>query len=211
MWLGKNSDDVFLASSHLAGLVKTSLHQSGLWQTSLVSSQGGVPWDVGTDTRHLDRWAEPEPLAPGITHAFMVIMPASQLLAWTDAGRGGGARLMMEPTGALSVEVLILRPTHIPTVLRSPDSVIFGEFSLSGGAEVVLLSRKLPWTDDDEARLEAMKALRRPQSTYNDPRPLRPSPPGTLHMTRVTMFGGDNTGRRFVIDAYDPEPFPGRE
>jgi len=212
VWTGPHADDVYVTSRHLAGLVKTSLHQSGQWQTSTVRRSGGEPWDLGIGGRHLDRWKEPEALSPGITLAFMIVMPASQLVQWRDHTDDPCVRLMMEPDCALSVDVLILRPTETPIPLRAPNSVVFAKLDLGAGTEVVLLSRKLPWSAEDERILTDMKAQAAlSDRTFNDPRPPTPSAPGVVHMTRMTMFGTGDNGPRFVVDAFDPRPLPGHE
>jgi hypothetical protein len=210
IWTAVHSSDVYVASRHLAGLVKTSLHVSGQWQTSLLSRDSlRQSWPVPPPGRHLDRWSRPAEFAPGFTHALMIVIPWTQLLPWTDSPRQDTCRLMMEVDTALAVDVLILQATVRPVSLRFPDTVVFGRLDIGEGNEVVLLSRRMPWTAEDAERLEAMKTQARSSARmYVDPRtPPRSGEPGVIHITRLTHFGTDGHGRRYIVDAFEDRPF----
>lgn len=199
----------------MAGLIKTSLHQSGVGQTSFLREDLVLPWDSGEVPagRHLDRWARSAPVIPGITHAFMIVIPGTQLVAWSDDDPGiDTCSLMMQSDLALAVDVLLVEPTAQPQTLSIPDSVVFGRLATATDLEAVLVSRKLPWTPEDEGLLTTMKAQADVSSrTLTDPRPAPSSTGDVLHMRRVTMFGTGDSGVRFAVDAYDPRPLPGYE
>ena len=213
VWGMPHTSDVYLTSRELGRLVKTSLHQSGKWHTRLEDPGLAGLWpEVGSRDGRLDHWTQPPDLSPGIVHAFMIVMPSTQLVPWAaPSAKSGTARLIMEPGTALAVDVLMLRPTLEPVPLHVPNSVVFARFEIGDGREVVLVSRRLEWSDDDERKLEEMKQEARTSSrTLTDPRPISDDP-GVTHMTRMTVFGTGDRGTRFVVDAYDPRPVPGRE
>jgi hypothetical protein len=199
-----NSSDIYVASRHLAGIVKTSLHQSGSWQTSFIRNDV-VPTDSAglIPNRHLDRWARPNEFAEGFTQALTIIVPWTELVPWEEqGGRTGTLRLMMEENCALSVEMLLLRPVTFPVPLRFTDSIIFAKFDLGGGNEFVLVSRKIPWTDEDVQMLKGQKegASGSPR-TFHDPRPRKPTSGEVRHITRLTMFRTSELGHRYIFDA----------
>ncbi len=204
--------DAYIASRHLAGMVKTSLHDSGVCQTSFVDRGAVVPWaDLDSPTRHLDRWARPTSLLPGIIHAFMIVFPESELVAWRETKvEKDAVRLPVALACGSAVDVFILEPTIFkPEALRIPDSVIFARLSAGPSREVVLVSRKLPWTVTDQALLTEKKAASRGSPrTITDPRPAKPVTPDMRHATRMTMFGNSEDGLRYVVDAWADRPLP---
>jgi len=76
LWTLRN--DVYLSVRSLGGIFKASLHESGQWQCSFSSTyiaNTGTPNKV----RHIDQWQRPEEIYPGLTLAFRVIIPNSEL------------------------------------------------------------------------------------------------------------------------------------
>lgn len=202
VWVPRNSTDVYFASRQLGHMAKTSLHQSGSWQTSLLSNALIPAVDSALTSRHLDRWERPAEFAAGFTQALTVIFPWTELVPWREEAKKPTVRLMMEEHCALSVEVLMLRPTPVPVPMHFETAVIFATFDLGNDHELVLVSRKVPWRDEDAAKLEAAKAMS-PSSprSYVDPRPAKAAEPKTTQITRHTMFTMLEDGTRCVVDA----------
>jgi hypothetical protein len=204
VWVPPNSSDVYIASRQMAGIVKTSLHESGSWQTGFIR-EGLVSTEIAgsAPSRHLDIWPRPSEFGEGFTRALTIIFPWTELVPWREEkSREGTVRLMMEENCALGVEVLMLRPVPSPVPLHIADSAVFGTFDLGNDHEVVLVSRRIPWTDEDVQHLEELKS-RPPSSgrTFRDPRPDKPSSEDVRHITRMTMYGTDDKGHRWIVDA----------
>lgn len=211
VWVPSNSSDVYIASRHLAGIVKTSLHQSGSWQTSFIRDDLMPTDDAGlAPNRHLDRWSRPHEFADGFTQALTIIIPWTELVHWREDGVATGTlRLMMEENCALSVEMLSLRPVMFPVPMRFTDSIIFAEFDLGNDNEFVLVSRKIPWTDEDVQMLEERKTGASASSrSFVDPRPQKASSEEVTDITRMTMFSTSERGHRYILDAVSWTPPP---
>jgi hypothetical protein len=199
-----NSSDVYIASRQFAGIVKISLHQSGIWQTSFIRDDLMPTDNTGSaPSRHLDRWTRPDEFAEGYTQALTIIFPWTELVTWhEDDVPTGTLRLMMEENCALSVEMLLLRPVMFPVPLRFTDSIIFADFDLGNDNQFVLVSRRIPWTDEDVQMFEQQKADASASArAFHDPRPRKPTSEGVRHITRLTIFTTSIRGHRCVIDA----------
>ena len=199
-----NSSDVYIASRQFAGIMKTSLHQSGSWQTSFIRDDLMPTNNAGSaESRHLDRWARPNEFAEGFTQALTIIIPWTELVPWREEGVPAGTlRLMMEENCALSVEMLSLRPVMFPMPIRFTDSIIFARFDLGNDNEFVLVSRKIPWTDEDVQMLKEQKAAASTSArTFRDPRPPKPTSKEVSHITRLTIFTTSERGHRYILDA----------
>lgn len=204
VWMPNNSSDVYVASRHLAGIIKTSLHESGSWQTSFIRDDL-MPTDNSglAASRHLDRWTRPDEFAEGYTQALTIIIPWTELVPWREEGVPTGTlRLMMEENCALSVEMLLLRPVMFPVPLHFTDSIIFAAFDLGNDNEFVLVSRKIPWTDIDVQMLKEEKTGAPASArSFADPRQVKQTSENVSHITRLTMFRMSEQGHRYILDA----------
>ena len=199
-----NSSDVYVASRHLAGIMKTSLHESGSWQTSFIRDDLMPTDDSGlVASRHLDRWARPNEFAEGYTQALTIIIPWTELVPWQEEGVPTGTlRLMMEENCALSVEMLLLRPVMLPVPLRFTNSIIFATFDLGNDYQFVLVSRKIPWTEVDVQMLKEHKTSSSISArSFRDPRQDEQTSEDVSHITRLTMFHTSEQGHRYILDA----------
>lgn len=83
LWTSKKpKSDVYLAARPIAGALKASLHQSGVWQVSFTSEYVSTLRSRGSwprASRHVDRWRRPTEISRGITLAFRIVIPASEL------------------------------------------------------------------------------------------------------------------------------------
>lgn len=80
VWTHKN--DVYFQTAPLGGVLKVSLHESGRWQMSFTSEfvkkmQAKGQWPA--ISRHMSRWSRPREISPGVTLAFRIIIPTSEL------------------------------------------------------------------------------------------------------------------------------------
>ena len=88
LWTSRNKSDVYLSAWALTSVLKVSLHQSGAWQHAFTSTRGTRHVAPGQD-RAMARWARPADFAPGITRAFEIMIPASEItkppyLGWDE-------------------------------------------------------------------------------------------------------------------------------
>jgi len=82
VWTAKSpKSDVYLAARSLAGTLKVSLHESGIWRSAFVSQN--VPRFLHSSEdrsrRLIQEWSRPSELAPGVTLAFRIVVPTSDL------------------------------------------------------------------------------------------------------------------------------------
>jgi hypothetical protein len=84
-WVSPRRSDVYIAVRSIAGKFKASLHESGVWRagftTQFSSKPGGFVLPPGD--RAQEKWRRPEEFAPGLTMAFQIVVPESEL--WLPA------------------------------------------------------------------------------------------------------------------------------
>lgn len=77
-----SKSDIFISPRNTAGLIKASLHESGIWRFAFTAEYAerefGKEHEVH-DTRLIDRWERPNDIAPGVTLAFRIVIPGSDL------------------------------------------------------------------------------------------------------------------------------------
>jgi hypothetical protein len=81
-WASKNALDVYIQCIPLRRSWKVSLHQTGSWHHGFTStSKEAQTLEVGGRPRHLDIWAAPTEMAPGVRRGFCVVIPDAELRA----------------------------------------------------------------------------------------------------------------------------------
>jgi hypothetical protein len=80
IWTDKGNSDVYIAARVLGGVVKVSLHQSGVWRIAFTEEywEGSTAPEVGEGDRLIERWTPPKPIQ-GITSAFMIAVPSAEI------------------------------------------------------------------------------------------------------------------------------------
>lgn len=81
VWTSKPpKSDVYIAVRHLAGILKISLHESGVWRAAFTSQFAERRFDRDpTESRLIERWKRPGDLSPGVCLAFRIIVPTTEL------------------------------------------------------------------------------------------------------------------------------------
>lgn len=80
VWTSKHpKSDVYISSRSIAGILKTSLHESGLWRAAFTTQYSLK--NVGKTNRLIEEWPRPSQIQPGYTLAFRFIMPTNDLSA----------------------------------------------------------------------------------------------------------------------------------
>jgi hypothetical protein len=73
---------VYIAARTLGGILKVSLHESGVWRFAFTEEHWEGQAATGSEDRVIERWNRPPPII-GITSAFMVVVPTSEIdLPW---------------------------------------------------------------------------------------------------------------------------------
>jgi hypothetical protein len=78
MWTSRTKSDVYVSAWALTSVLKISLHESGDWQHAFTDTRGMAHVPPGQD-RALYRWYRPPEFSPGVTRAFEIMIPASEV------------------------------------------------------------------------------------------------------------------------------------
>ena len=78
MWTSRTKSDVYVSARALTSVLKVSLHESGDWRHAFTDTRGMAHVPPGQD-RALARWKRPPEFEPGLTRAFEIIIPASEV------------------------------------------------------------------------------------------------------------------------------------
>jgi hypothetical protein len=113
LWLNDRRDDVYLAPRPIAGVLKLTLHvEPGVWRFAFTRQhvEAGSPFvPPGTD-RAMDEWSPPQDFADGWQRAFVLIVPASEVVdpGSPYAAKGDVLWLPSPPDGELTEFTLLL-------------------------------------------------------------------------------------------------------
>lgn len=192
------SSNVYISARILGGHLKVSLHQDGRWRYALTSERlrKGLSLPGWNRTgRVAEEWHRPPEIEPGLTRAFTIRFPASEL---RDTHKS-------QP---LPPDVVWLpRPPHehqgIVTVLlahghgdgwpgKDAGTALVGAIGLMSGETVFLVYHTLPIPPELSSRVKALKAATvstLPTVAVLDPR---------AH--RIQVFAEDDVGIRCLLD-----------
>jgi hypothetical protein len=147
LWAERN--DVYIAARILGGAYKISLHESGDWREAFDSNYVRRHPELlppGRD-RTLERWPRPPELRPGLTRAFRILVPRSEVV-----GAASPLRSSKQVTWVLPAPVGWLTCF---TILLSTRDWLADEHPASGQATSRLvgrleLPREVVWVVADE-------------------------------------------------------------
>jgi hypothetical protein len=78
LWTSRTKSDVYVSAWALTSVLKVSLHESGDWRHAFTDIRGMAHVAPGQD-RAMARWERPPEFAQGVTRAFEIIIPASEV------------------------------------------------------------------------------------------------------------------------------------
>jgi hypothetical protein len=111
LWLVPSKNDVYIAARNAAAAFKVSLHQSGRWRVGFTNPDDPlIP--KGRD-RAVHKWHRPPELAPGMTRAFEIGIPATEIALLPDAAKHHPDTVWFEPPPkdqAMNFDVFLARP-----------------------------------------------------------------------------------------------------
>jgi len=190
--------DVYLTARSLGGTMKASLHRSGNWQfgfTSEFETKGRSQGNWPLDSRHIERWVRPPEIGGGITLAFRVVIPASELREWPLETSKEVQWLPAPDSGNAGVIELAFTEEALPLSKGWPGknrvrTSPFGLIGLATGEFAWLLYRQEAMTDEYREKLEEYRA-----------RVLGQVPGPILKGKRIALHGlNHEDGCRFFID-----------
>ncbi len=81
LWTSGKHSDVYLAARTVAQDLKISLHESGNWRHAFTSEHlsGPSPFISPDQDRAVSKWQRPPEMAPGVTRAFQILVPGSEV------------------------------------------------------------------------------------------------------------------------------------
>jgi hypothetical protein len=190
------ADDVYITSRHVGAQYKVSLHQSGSWRMSVEPidpATGVLGPPIGGET-----WSRPDPIAPGLTKVFAVLIPGGAIGTPLTPDVEARVRLVNLPPGAVGVQFTVFY-AH-PDVrgdwpgANAMRSTLVGRFTLpTSGERVFVVAHALDELPAVGPRSASGTTL--PGFTPDDLR--RMAADGNL---RGILFGADDDGMRWFID-----------
>lgn len=161
LWSSGPKGDVYLAARTLAQDIKVSFHHSGKWRHAFTEEHVSKPTSFvpSGEDRAQSKWRRPSEMAPGVTMAFQIIVPASEVtLPAGGTGSPTGSkqsivRVPAAPIGSATYFTIIFttRGTTAATLpgwpgRRAMDTVLVGRIGLptSETVWVVAHEQRLP-------------------------------------------------------------------
>jgi hypothetical protein len=149
--------DIYLASRSIGATFKTSLHESGRWRVGYTreSNLQGVDVVSGGD-RKLAEWSRPKEMSPGVTLAYLLVVPSSELRPGpADDPLGQGVYWVADPGPGRAVEFAlgIIAPQIQELRLSEPGSSLMATLNLANGERAVLVSRPMDMPPDMPLKL----------------------------------------------------------
>ena len=77
----RGKSDIYVANRHVAGQLKISLHQSGMWRLAFTQQFAATlqATGAGSDDRVQAKWTRPAERRSGWTHAMSIVVPVTEL------------------------------------------------------------------------------------------------------------------------------------
>jgi len=212
--------DVYIAARSAASDQKVSLHASGVWRSAFTEAHAQKENSlVGEgDDRVLDRWNRPAEFAPGWTRAFMVVVPAREVVP-CDVPAKSDEIVWIEPLPdgwATIFTVLFAAPGasgsdgrgFATAEGREHHTEIVATLPLENGETVWVLAHAEEMTEAMDADVERVRAFVMEKAAAAmakadaDPDP---------HDFRAFGSGYGDDEVRFILDVALPKPVGTRE
>ncbi|MFJ8040507.1 hypothetical protein ACIRBX_08390 [Kitasatospora sp. NPDC096147] len=162
VFANSGTSDVYIAARPIAGRIKVSLHESGRWRHAFLNEAAASGFLATGADRAFDKF-EPvgEPMAPGWTLGYTIVMPDSELQNYPAEAKKTTLLPAAGPGRAVAVMVL-LGDASAPPVGWDTALTEVGRILLANGGQVLLLAQPVvvpePWVPAMErARAEARR------------------------------------------------------
>ena len=202
VWKGKGKSDVYIAIRTLGGVLKVSLHESGVWRFALTKEFWEMRGENDAD-RLIEKWERPQPLHEEVTSAFDIIVPSAELALPRHP--------LPESAKKHTKNVTWVRPapegyaTHFIVMYTEPgepvpetEVAILANFSLPDGRTVIVTVFEFAMTAEEQRQIEVSRgaiaeAMRQADSEAQAVYQAALEPRGYL-------YGHNTFGTRFFID-----------
>ncbi len=201
--LWASGDHVYISSRLYGDTIKASLHKSGKWRwgfTEEYTARENSLLPAGAD-RALHKWGRPPERFPGITSAFEIIVPSTELAMprhplSEEAARKYTSKVhwVSAPSSEMEAHFRVLF-----TASDSPTTVtnkVIWQHELTDGETVSLIVYEQPMTDGNKAYLASGKRriLREIGKAAED------SALADAREPRGYLMGDAEDGTRFLVD-----------
>jgi hypothetical protein len=157
LWTSGNGSDVYLAARTIADQAKVSFHESRKWRLAFTEkyASGPNPYVQPGEDRTTSKWQRPPEIAPGITRAFVIMVPASELTSpkVAFASKPDTVWVPPAPSGlATCLTIFFITPAaDIGRISSFAQSV--GRIRLRNGESVWVLAHHQPMTESQKTTL----------------------------------------------------------
>lgn len=203
--LWTTGNDVYLSARLYGDTVKASLHESGTWRWAFTdkyaeSKSSILPPD---SDRVIEEWKRPPEIAPGITSAFMIVVPSTEItplrgdLSETAHKKyTGGVHWvpMPSPGTATHFMILLIAPGGPPPQSEQNDFIWQGV--LPNGETLAVMVHEQPITEEQEAQLAKVRRFLAQEASQKD----FGTRLSTAEEPRGYIYGSNEYGTRFLVD-----------
>jgi hypothetical protein len=148
LWTSKNNADAYLAARAVAGTQKISFHMgSGSWSRSFVSAEKAQQYVGEGATRHIDIWPRPPDFAPGVTRAYTIIVPGTELRDPYREMPGDDGNVVYAPPpvpgGMVCFDLLHATPGSSTRIVWEEGMLLVARLQLVDGGALALIARQV--------------------------------------------------------------------
>ena len=211
LWTSRNKSDVYVSAWALTSVLKVSFHESGDWRHAFTDTRGMKYVPPGRD-RAIARWERPADFAPGMTKAFEIVIPASEVtkpayLGWDkDVHPGYAGKQVVwvpSPPGGYAAHFTVLFSSAEVTAATLPGwpgrnsmgTRLIAYSHLPNSQTVWLVAFEQEITESTRQDLEQLKNLMAEQAHQN-----AKLDPSEIPELRASLDGHHADGTRFYID-----------
>jgi hypothetical protein len=164
IFTGRRTSDVYIGARPIAGDVRVSLHEHGPWRFAFTKQHAEGPGSFvppGED-RARSKWARPPEFAQGLTRAFIIVIPSSELRVQliSDRLKKPAVWIPPPPDGSqVEIDVFFHRsraPGTWPGERSLGTRLLYGQL-LPNGEELLVVSRVVETSDEVRRKLELYK------------------------------------------------------
>jgi hypothetical protein len=165
-WVPAAKSDVYVAARSIAGKLKVSLHESGNWREGFTrefsQNSGGFVLPPGDRARQ--KWQRPPDFAPGLTMAYQVIIPESEL--WQPAQISNPPDVHWEQPAGVGQEsvfsVILMRSEAVGLTgwpgMDAMASRLVSRFSLANGETCWIVAHDQTTHPDNRTTMDTFKS-----------------------------------------------------
>ncbi|MGW3179566.1 hypothetical protein ACWDD9_09910 [Kitasatospora sp. NPDC001119] len=203
VFANSGSSDVYIAARPIAGRIKVSLHESGKWRHAFLSDAAASGVLAAGEDRAFDKF-EPsgEPMAPGWTLGYTIVMPESELQTYPAETKKITLLPAAGPGHGVAVMVL-LGEASAPPVKWDTALTEVGRIPLANGGQVLLLAQPVAVPESWVPAMEQARAEAKQQAEANGV-----NLAATLPVVALIMAGEDGSRLTVEVSAWPFETVP---